>query len=230
MLVLAGALSSPACLDRTVRLIEADWVTDARLRQILGLVLAYADAVGEAPSPSTIADMCVRQGSTAERAEALHSVSTKLVAAAPPDHLHAWAIKTLVDAQAERALSEAMRVALESLARGRRREAGGAPHDVVRGELLAALSAIDTLSSPLGAPEAALQDERDDILTDYAQRRDNALAGRSQGIELGVSAVDQILGGCGPGELVIIAARPSEGKTTLCVQAAWAAALAGHNV
>lgn len=54
--------------------------------------------------------------------------------------------------------------------------------------------------------------------------------GQLPGITTGLSKLDEILGGWHPGDLAIIGARPSMGKTALMVNLAEAAAKAGYNV
>lgn len=51
---------------------------------------------------------------------------------------------------------------------------------------------------------------------------------RSPGVSYGLDALDAILGAAKPGQLILVAARPGEGKSALVEQIAVGAALAGH--
>lgn len=70
-----------------------------------------------------------------------------------------------------------------------------------------------------------------DWLDDVVQHLDDVAAGRiPRGISTGLGALDQLLGGWKPGQLVIPAGRPGMGKTVLAVGFARTAARRGHRV
>jgi replicative DNA helicase len=77
---------------------------------------------------------------------------------------------------------------------------------------------------PWRTSAAVMQETLDHI--DVMQKRGEALSG----ITTGLTALDKMLGGWQPSDLVVIAARPSMGKTALMCGAAVAAARAGHPV
>lgn len=61
----------------------------------------------------------------------------------------------------------------------------------------------------------------------YDETRDARLHGRAVGITTGFASLDEIIGGWRPGQLVVIGARPSVGKSSLASQCLLAAAQAG---
>lgn len=67
-----------------------------------------------------------------------------------------------------------------------------------------------------------------DSLELAAQRRGMAAEGRTPGITTGIGRLDAITAGWKPSELVVLAARPSMGKTALMLHFAKAAAASGH--
>ena len=76
-----------------------------------------------------------------------------------------------------------------------------------------------TAVSPLGG----MHDLMDDMLDQLMDKLDNP--GQHSGVRTGFSAVDNLTGGLQPGQLVVIAARPSMGKTALALNIAEHAAL-----
>lgn len=86
---------------------------------------------------------------------------------------------------------------------------------VTRQGLGDALDFVDVLSAADDVIEAA---------------RQAATTGNSTGVPTGLSALDRRIGGFMPGRLVVLAARPSIGKTALALQCALHAAKQGHAV
>jgi len=69
----------------------------------------------------------------------------------------------------------------------------------------------------------------DTLLSDYAKRQAAALAnGGVVGVRTGLEHLDETLNGLEPGKLYLLAAMPGAGKTTLALQIAATAALAGR--
>jgi replicative DNA helicase len=67
---------------------------------------------------------------------------------------------------------------------------------------------------------ARIESEADDVIARAARRR----AGEFAGVPTGIDGLDDITDGLQPGNLVILAARPSIGKTALALAVAWNAA------
>ena len=76
--------------------------------------------------------------------------------------------------------------------------------------------------------EVTLVDAVNDLAEEIERRANDANAGRPNRITTGMSALDDVLyGGMAPGQLVILAARPSVGKTALALHMLKAAAAQG---
>lgn len=91
-------------------------------------------------------------------------------------------------------------------------------------EYTAAISRIDSLFAGSGAEKHIRS-----ILKRHAevveQRVAKANCGQMQGVTFGLSQLDRITGGAQPGQLIILAARPSMGKTAVALSIAKAAAM-----
>lgn len=144
-----------------------------------------------------------------------------------------WSIQELRESAIEKATAAALTESMEILRTGKTLETG----ETVRGQgparqhLLEQLSALDRDLAAQEAPEGDMRTERVEMLNDYAERKAQRLAGTSTGVLFGITGVDAKIGGMQGGELVLAAGYSSDGKTTLCTQAAWSAAIEqGKNV
>lgn len=144
-----------------------------------------------------------------------------------------WSVQQLREIAAEKATGEAITEAMGVLRNGMEIS----PGEVIRGHndarefLLSQFSSIDREMVAQDAPEGDLKDETVDILQDYADRKADRENGHSGGITFGISELDAKITGIQKGELAIVAASSSDGKSSLCVQLAWSAAVEqGKNV
>lgn len=145
-----------------------------------------------------------------------------------------WSIEQLKELALERETKTLVVDAMEILTEGRKDPTTG---EVLRGQadarehILRGISDIDRDLVSQAAPEGDLKDEYDEILEDYAERKQAKLDGTSRGIEFGIRDLDEKVGGMQKGELILIAGYSSDGKSSLSVQAAYAAAVEqGKNV
>lgn len=99
-------------------------------------------------------------------------------------------------------------------------------------ETIAALDGkLMKLSGDSMASDAvSVDDSTDETLAAIAQRIDDRQNGRDVGISTGSKAFDELCGGFKETELLILAARPSMGKTALACNWVLSAARAGHGV
>lgn len=144
-----------------------------------------------------------------------------------------WSVEQLKQLSAEKSTKEALADAMEIVSKGKDLGKGLLlqGHEDARTYALEQFSAIDRELMFIEAPEGDMRQERIEILEDYAERKQRRLEGRQEGIKFGVSELDSILGGLQRGELALTVAYTSDGKTSLCVQLAWHAAVKqGKNV
>lgn len=150
-----------------------------------------------------------------------------------PDAEFAWSIQQLRELAAEKATAEVITEAMEILRQGKQLKTGETikGHLDARAHVLESFSNIDRDLTMQEAPEGAVKDERNEILNDYAERKQAMAAGTNTGILFGITELDAKVGGMQSGELILAVGYSSDGKTTLCVQTAWSAAIEqGKNV
>lgn len=73
-------------------------------------------------------------------------------------------------------------------------------------------------------------DQVDEMLCDLEKRCENASSGKLSGVKTPLVALDKLLNGFQKTDLIVLAARPSMGKTSIALAAAYAAAKAGTPV
>jgi len=144
-----------------------------------------------------------------------------------------WSVDQLRELAAEKETGEAITEAMEILRKGKEVSRGAylKGHVDARNRLTDSISVIDRELYQVDAPEGFVQDEEQEILNEYEENRERRLSGKLQGVGFGVEALDNITGGMQRGELVIVAASSSNGKSSLAAQSAWhAATQQGKNV
>jgi replicative DNA helicase len=144
-----------------------------------------------------------------------------------------WSVSQLRELATEREVGLALTEAMEILRTGVEDRDG----EVRRGQAAArealaeSMMMIDRELLVQDVPEGDIREEKTDIMMDYAERKHARETGQATGINFGIDALDSKIGGMQNGELIISAAYSSDGKTTLCTQAAWSAAIQqGKNV
>lgn len=144
-----------------------------------------------------------------------------------------WSIDQLRDLATDRATANAIEHSMRVLRQGVEDQDGELVkgHEAAREDLLVAFSDIDKNLKLQEAPAGDMREERSEILSEYADRKAQRVNGSSSGVQFGIQELDAKIGGMQPGELVLAAGYSSDGKTTLCTQVAWSAAVEqGKNV
>jgi replicative DNA helicase len=144
-----------------------------------------------------------------------------------------WSVSQLRELAAEKATGEVITEAMEILKNGKTDKTGETlkGHLEARTHILEAFSAIDRDLTMQESPEGDLKDETADILEEYAIQKAAMERGTTGGVFFGIHELDKVTGGMHKGELILAAGYSSDGKTTLCTQAAWSAAVEqGKNV
>lgn len=205
-----------------------------KVQQNLFLMLErYCDHTGTVMPLKHLDDALRRSAHAVGQAELYVETYAQYAETPVTDADFTWSVEQLRDLAAERITGEAITESMTILRTGRTGEDGEIErgHAAAREHLLQALSVIDREVTMQEAPEGSLRDENDDILADYAERKQAHADGTSLGIGFGITALDAKVGGMQPGELVLLAGYSSDGKSSLAVQAAWSAATEqGKNV
>lgn len=136
-----------------------------------------------------------------------------------------WSINQLRSLRAERLTKEAVANGLEVLRKGVSEEDDTdeyqAGHDAARKLIIEAFSEIDQELNQQDAPGGDLNEEKDDLVADYFDRKRARESGETTGIQFGIKAVDDVLGGLQTGDLCFTVGYSSDGKTSVCTQLAW---------
>lgn len=144
-----------------------------------------------------------------------------------------WSVHELKEEYAETEIKNAVVTTLEIIQVGKEVKGG----EVLKGQqdarefLSEKLSEIGSAVETQDAPHGDMREERALILNEYTATEEAKLSGVSSGIQFGIPNLDEKVGGLQRGDLALSAAYTNDGKTTLCVQLAWSAAVEqGKNV
>lgn len=236
--VLAGILNpDPATgLDRLLYALSRldDDFFSGMHKALFRAVSRYYDVAGGVMGPKYLSDLLKQQQQSGDPAQLMLFAQTFADLSKTPvtDHEFRFAVQALRDRHAEQMTGEAITVAFEILQRGAEIETPNGReqvrgHTPAREYAQAAFADIERGFTMEHAPEGDIRSEADDVLARYAQ----VSAGEQQGVKTGIASVDAEHTGYLPGELGLIAAFTSAGKSAVCCQIAWhAATQQGRNV
>lgn len=193
---------------------------------IFGMLVMYSDYTSGAVLPLKYLDDKLRSRADAGQLQLYTETYQLYEETAIEDGEFAWSVQQLRELAAEKATGEILTESMEILRQGKTVGMDNLRgHSDARAHLLASLQSIDQNLTMQEAPEGDMRDERDDMMNDYAERKLALQKGTSGGIMFGIEELDRKVGGMQNGELILAAGYSSDGKTTLCVQAAWSAAV-----
>jgi replicative DNA helicase len=219
-------------LETALQKLTYEVFTDNIHLNLFKLIEKYRDITNGVLSRSALEDMLT--GNTDPgRAELYYENYDLFSAKSVDDTDFYWSLEQLKELAAERATKDVIADAMEIVSRGKDVGKGLIlqGHEDARGYALEHFSIIDRDLVMTEAPEGDMRKERLEILEDYAERKHRRETGTQEGIKFGITELDNITGGLQRGELALAAAYTSDGKTTLCVQLAWHAAVKqGKNV
>ncbi len=217
-------------LDRALQHLSGEHFIDRTHSNLFAMLEKYAEVTGAVMTHEALGDML-----TGARVDAgtiaLYQESYDLLRDTTVDDAgFRWALDQLRELAADRATAGALTQSMEILTRGVDGERGEKlkGHTDARNFLLGRFAEIDRHLHQQEAPEGDMRGEGDDILADYAEAKAAHAAGLNAGINFGVPAIDEKVDGLQNGELILIAGWTSDGKTTMCVQLAWSAAVEQH--
>lgn len=227
--VLSGLLAcGVGLIDEVSRSITESHFTDPTLKSLYRAILVYRTVAGGALSADGVAGLT--SGADAGTAALVREVYDALVARPETMDGTRWAAEEL-RAERERwltlaALRDAQEIASGSVteepdARGNPGRTWAGPSDA-RQWVSERVSEIAAEVAVSDAPAADVFGEARDILSDYVTARDEDKSRRPM---FGIPALDDITGGLGRGELVMVAASSGFGKSQMCVSLAYNAAV-----
>lgn len=218
-------------LDKALRHLTPAHFPEKLQANLFTMLQRYAEVTGKVVTASALGDMLRKKdtGQAQLYLEAYELYEATTVA----DSDVVWSIQELRDLAAERATAEVITEGMNVLRQGKLLKGGDElrGHEDARAFILEEFSALERDMTMQEAPEGDMREERVDLLSDYAERKKARLEGTSQGILFGIQELDARTGGMQPGELILAVGYSSDGKTTLCTQVAWSAAVEqGKNV
>jgi replicative DNA helicase len=230
--VLAGEGSVKA-LDYALAHVSADWFEDRVQRNLFTILHRYLDQTHGIPGRDELEDLLrdFPPGVAAEYGETYAALAAEMPK--PDKFLHA--VDMLRILAADRLTGEALAQGMEILRNGVRSENGSRElrgHEDARLYVQAALAEVERDCGLVSTPEGNVLVEAADVLSSYARTKELRLKGEAPGVMFGLPALDDKLGGgLLPGELALLVAWTTAGKSSWCVQMAWhASVVQGKNV
>jgi replicative DNA helicase len=215
-------------LDYALRHVKPEYFVDRSQKKIFQLVARYFHAIGGVVHRDALTDMLrdTDPGTALMYAEEFDAALRVVPGLTDPVYKHS--------------ITE-----LEALFKGRRtnetltramsisRHGEGDGEDLIRGPeaarqfALAELAQIDQFSDSNDSPEGDIRREGQDVLAEYALAQQLRAQGKMPGISSSITALDELLGGSlvRNGQMCLLAGYTSAGKTALCCQIAWHAAV-----
>lgn len=191
------------------------------------LITAVFDKYNQLPSPDVVRDSVEKSVDAASAAKTLQKyVDYAKTAVSPGDFK--YAVDRLVDEETTRKTGEALAIAYQIFDTGFEKDGiTRKGHEAVREFLLTEISAIDKSYTYADMDEGAISSSVNDILAEYQKTKES---GDAAYIASGIKAIDEVIGGAINGDLGLIAAYTSHGKSMMSVSWAYQAAMQGKNV
>ena len=217
-------------LDKAFKNLTEEHFPDPVQQNIFRLLHRYAGATNSVLPLKHLDDLISRKKDNSSFV-ILRETYQALAKQSVPESEFTWSMGQLREHYAETKTEEALVEARELLKSADPEETGMTRHEAARQHLQEAMVAIERGMQMAASPEGLLNEEQDELLDDYSQRKAARESGKTNAIRFGIEELDRKTGGMQPGELVMSAAYSGEGKTTLTIQASWSAAVEqGKNV
>lgn len=213
-------------LERAVRMLVATHFTEPSQARLFTFLQRYYDRTGGGVATEKALEDLTRNDDSG-RAALLLETYRLYVGEEATDEEFSWSIEQLRELAQERATTEAIVDGMEILRNGKTMPDGETARgaDDARAYVMSTFAQIERNYSIEAAPEGDVRTERKSIIDDYAERKRMRETGEARGILFGIDPLDSRTGGMQPGEVVLAAGYTNDGKTTLCVQTAWHAAV-----
>jgi replicative DNA helicase len=223
-------------LELAVAQLGPEHFPDDRWRNMFAMFKWYYDYAGDVLTKRAVTDVISHPKMAmgdAGKVQLYQTTYESLEEQQTAEHEFRWSLEQLKDLYAQQAtkiaLLEAMQVLNSGIEGSKGQEIRG--HVAARERVIAQLAEIDTRQTFQEAPDGDVRDEEDDILAEYETKKQISLSGGFSGVEFGIPKLDQVISGLQPGELDFVIGYSSSGKSSLCCQLAWQAAVRqGKNV
>jgi replicative DNA helicase len=223
--VIAGSGSMKA-LDFAATRLAPEHFEDPRQRDLFTLLTRYALQTHGIMTRQALEDL-LRNRKAGSRL-ALAEYYAAVARAMPKRHEFLHSVDQLCVLAAERETGGALATAMEILRNpdGVRQDDKTVlcGHEDARSWLLAELARIEQSLRASDSPEGDAHDDADDVLAAYARAKDLQMRGEAPGVLFGIRPLDAFFDG-GPGEMAVIRAGTTIGKSRFCIQMAWHASV-----
>lgn len=232
--VLAGIIPNRLDLLRElVKEVSSDYFNDPIYGKMFQFVEYYYQKVDGVLSKQALLDILDRSSADPGRKALYEETYDDLAELSVDDADFMWAVSELREDFAENNLKSALASSMEIITKGVEQKNG----EELRGQedarefLTTALANLDQELNTQQSPHGDMRDEVSVMLAEYEKSKTDRIAGVLTGVRFGIPDLDEKVGGLQPGDLAISAGYSSDGKTALCVQLAWSAAIEqGKNV
>lgn len=214
-------------LELALRDLIAEQIPDRVLGNLFTLLMRYHEVTGAVLTRAALGDQLARNKVDAGTTAAYQEIYDELHDRQADDAAFRWSAQQIRELAAERATNETLTEGAQILTQGLEAERGEIlrGHVDARAHVLNRFSEIDRNLSMQDAPEGEIRGEGKEIIAEYNAKEAAQKAGLGTGITFGVPPLDLRVGGLHPGELILIVGYTSDGKTSMCVQLAWSAAV-----
>lgn len=219
-------------LEKAARQLRPDHFPEKVQANLFAMLSRYADYTSGAVMPLHYLDDQLRGKADAAQVALYVETYQLLEESEVDDSDFAWSVQQLREIAADKATGEILTSGMEILRNGII-EKGETKrgHDDARAFILSGFQDIDLNLNLQDAPEGDMREEMSQMLSDYAETKRKRDQGLGDGIFFGIEELDRKVGGMQPGDLVMSVGYSSDGKTALCVNTAWnAAVMQGKNV
>jgi replicative DNA helicase len=229
-MVLAGLL--PVRIDLLEQILSsnlsAEHFADPYQRILFRFIERYYERYQGVLPMKFLADVCRQNNLDVGKQVALTALYEMAAEKQIDDAEFDWSVEMLQDLLAEKETGQALTDAMEILKKGRGEERG---HQAARSYVLTAIDRVDSRINMDAAPEGELVGDLEGIETAYFRTKELARTTGLPGIRWGLPTIDRHTGGLQNGDLALILGSVSDGKTALCVNLTWTAAVEqGMNV
>jgi replicative DNA helicase len=211
-------------LEAAVVRVREEHFTDQTNRNLWVMLTRYYEVAGSVMTRAALSDLLRQSGQVAFGTAQLYEEVYDTLAERQVDEAgFRWAVEQLRDVAATTATGDVLAQGMEILRSGAKGARGARlfGHVDAREHVLAGFATIDRELFAVTAPEGNVRDEASEILSEYATRKADRLAGRTQGPMCGIPEIDSKTGGLQRGEINLMCGYTSSGKTAWCVQLTW---------
>lgn len=228
-LFLAGILpASKARALKALPQVRPEMLSGDNERFLYTGICSYIDKYGDLPTQQVMRQVVSAQAD-AGTASAIWQTYAIACSTAVNDAEFEYAVDELLDAATKRATGEALAVAFEILDSGYQIGSEVVQgHEAAREYLSTKVAEISRAGLSEALVEVDMAADTVSVWQEYHKRKNMP---EGAGVKFGIKPLDEHTGGMQRGELVLAAGFTSSGKSMLCVQAAWSAAIEqGKNV